>query len=551
MSQDLIRQGRLVPALLALTPGWAETAARAGIDDGDMAGIVAEAARLADDALAPLGAAADSEGAKVVDGRVITPKGQPEAWRLLGENGWLAVDLAEQYGGQGLPTALHAAASLAFEGAAMPFMMAAGSSRAGAHLLAAAAPELAAAWGPKIASGEWHLTICISEPQAGSDVGRARTRAAPDGDHWRISGKKCWISFGDHDMADRIGHLCLARTGAPEEGTRGLSLFLVANTDEDGAPNGIAVERIEEKLGLHGSPTCVLNFENAKATLIGQVGRGLPVMFNMIELMRLQTGAQGAGIALECAKIARAYAEDRAQGGRPDADPPAIITHPDVARMVLGIEADAALATAMVLECALALDESRAKVEGAAERAALLLPLAKTFGGETAFDCASAAIQVLGGAGYTREWPVERHLRDARIITIYEGATGMQAQDFALRRVLRPDAPGLAALLARMAGERAAHPDRALAARASGIASRFEALAEGLRDERVATVDRLGAADALLRAGWCMMRAHLALRLALLGEDGARWAALTLHYADAEMTRAEAGTTIPAELLAV
>lgn len=540
-----------IASLLSLTPGWAPLADRTGLDPADLESLLSEAARLSEDALIPLAAHADAAHCRVEDGRVKTPSAYPDAYRLMGGNGWLTADLPEAFGGQDLPVALHAAASLFFEGAAMPFMMLAGSSRAGAHCLAAHAPDLAAEWGPKLSAGEWALTICISEPDAGSDVGRIRTRATQQDGIWRLSGKKCWISFGDHDVTARIGHLALARTGAPEDGTRGLSLFLVPDRDETGR-NAISVERIEEKLGLHGSPTCVLNFEGARAIPVGPAGRGLPTLFAMIELMRLQTGCQGAGVSMACARLARAYAAERRQGGRPDRAPVPILSHPDVLRMVTKIEADAALAAAMVLEAAAALDAAKAGDAAAGARAAFLLPLAKTFGGETAFDAASMAIQVFGGAGYTREWPVERHLRDARIITIYEGATGMQAQDFLLRRLLKDEGVGMRAVLDGLAAERASHPDPAQAAIAAASALRFEALAENLTS--AAAAGDMGAAlrgaDGCLRAGWALMRAHLALRVAQTGPEGARLARFALHFAADEMSRAETAALLPAEALA-
>ncbi|MGG7565212.1 acyl-CoA dehydrogenase family protein [Rhodovulum sp. DZ06] len=539
---------QLIPALLAQTPGWDAQAARAGLDADDVAGILSEAARVTREVLAPAAATADAVHAQLVDGRVKMPEGSGEAYRFMGENGWLTTDLPEEFGGQGLPTALHIAASLFFEGEATPLMMAGASARAGMHLLAAVAPDMAAEWGPKIAAAEWAMTICISEPDAGSDVGRIRTRAEADGDAWRLYGKKCWISSGDHDMTARIGHLCLARTGAPEEGTRGLSLFLVANTTDDGADNHIVLERIEEKLGLHGSPTCVLNFEGAQARMIGKPGRGLAVMFHMIEVMRLQSGAHGVAMALASAELATRYAAERTQGGRPDQPAVAIDTHPDVKRMLAQLDADAALATAMLFECAVALDESRAGDASAAARAAFLLPLAKTFGGEAGFDCASQALQVFGGAGYTREWPVERHLRDSRIITIFEGATGMQGQDFLMRRLLKDEGAGLKAVVARFAEERAAHPDP-LNAEAERILRRFLGLAEGLTAEGVSTPARLLAADGCLRAGWAMMRAQLALRLARVGDRERRLARFALHFADAEMARAEAACALDPDML--
>ncbi|WP_121631681.1 acyl-CoA dehydrogenase family protein [Tropicibacter alexandrii] len=487
---------RLVEAILNATPGWDAQLAEAGLDATDVSQILTEAARLAETTVAPLAGIADREHCKVVEGRVKTPAGYAEAYRALGENGWITADLSPEFGGMGLPLALNAAVILPFEAAAQPFMMASGSTRAGAHLLADRAPDLAADWCPKASEGKWTITICISEPDAGSDVGRIRTKAVQDGDTWRIDGTKCWISFGDHDMADRIGHLCLARTGTPEEGSRGLSLFLVPNDQ------GIFVERIEEKLGLNGSPTCVLRFEGAKGHLIGEPGRGLSQLFTMIELMRLQVGGQGAGIALACAGLARAYAADRKQGGKPSAPPVPIDTHPDVQRMLTALDAQAMLSTALVLEAAATVQAGHGDAAMSAY-AAFLLPLTKTFNGEGACEAAYTAVQVLGGAGYTQEWPAERYYRDARILTIYEGTTGMQGQDFLMRRLGKDQGAGLAVLAGRIrAGE------DSLALR---LLDRFEALVADVLAQDMGV--QMAAADAVLRAGWVLTSAYLAARL--------------------------------------
>ncbi|WP_010140784.1 acyl-CoA dehydrogenase family protein [Oceanicola sp. S124] len=537
----------LIAGLLQATPGWDALEASAGLEADDTAMILSEAWRLGEALLEPLAAHADEVGCRIENGRLRTPDGYAEAFARLGADGWLAADLPEDVGGQGLPLAIHAATSLGFEGAAMPFMMLAGSTRAAAHCLLSAAPELAATWAPKLASGDWAATICISEPDAGSDVGRIRTRAEAQGDHWRITGQKCWISFGDHDMTTRIGHLCLARTGAPEEGTRGLSLFLIPDVLDDGRRNAIRLERIEEKLGLHGSPTCVLSFEGAEAQMLGAPGRGLSALFAMIERMRLQTGCQGAGIALRAAALARRYAGERLQGGRPDAAPVPILSHPDVRRQLLHLDAQAALLVALVLEAAVAADQARTGDEGAELRQAFLLPLAKNFGGELAFETASGAMQVLGGAGYTREWPAERYLRDARIITIYEGTTGMQAQDFLVRRLLKDEGRSLAAFLAAARAELAASPPGA--AEAGAVLDRFEALAGRIAGSGAPMSDLLGQADGYLRAGFAATSALLATRMAGLGAQGSAWARYHLHFASAQMTLAETACDLPPELL--
>src|SRR5690606_31282266 len=268
-------------------------------------------------------------GARGMEGRVKLPPGFVDGFRQYAEAGWLGIDAPIDFGGLDIPLTLQAACGPLFDRGCMALMMAAGSSRGAIHLLAAAADATTAAeWGPKLVSGEWAATICISEPEAGSDVGRIRTKAELRDGAWLVTGQKIWISFGDHDMASRIGHCMLARTN-DQPGTRGLSLFLVPN-HIDGAPNGVSLERIEEKLGLHGSPTCAMRFREAKGILLGEEGRGLPQLFAMIEPMRLHTGIQGLGIASAAADLAEEYASLRRHGGPPDqpplssADPPVV-----------------------------------------------------------------------------------------------------------------------------------------------------------------------------------------------------------------------------------
>lgn len=506
--------------LLRATPGWRRLLElRPDLDDATADAILEEAAKVAEGVLAPLNGPANRQGCRLEGGRVATPDGFAEAYRALGEGGWLAMDVAEAFGGQGLPIAIQAACQPLFERACMAFMMLPGSSRAAAHLLAEVADaETAAAWGPRLADGTWSATICISEPDAGSDVGRIRTRAERRDGVWRVTGGKMWISFGDHDMAGRIGHCLLARTSdAP--GTRGLSLFLVPDRDAAGARAAIAVERVEEKMGLHGSPTCVLRFEGAEAILLGEEGRGLPQLFAMIERMRLLTGGQGLGIASGAVAVARAYAAERRQGGAPDAPPLPLADHADVRRQLVAMAAATELLRAALLELAVSMDLARLEPEAEARAdhaafAAWMLPLAKNFGAETGFAVASAAMQVLGGAGYTKEWPVEQALRDIRVAAIYEGTTGMQAQDFLLRRLWRDQGLGLRAFLGRARADLA---DPAVPPEARTVATEclngFEALSVELMALRTDPRRGEAVADAYLRAGWLAATAWLAGRL--------------------------------------
>ena len=400
--------------------------------------ILDSANRYASAHLVQLNKVGDRNGCALVSGRVVTPDGHRQAWQAFIDGGWLALDAPLELGGVGLPNALGIAVQEIFDTACPAFGMMPVPQRSSARLLQAHGDDaVKAEWLPKLISGEWGATICISEPDAGSDVRRIRTRATRNGDgNWQITGEKCWISFGDQDLTARIGHFLLAQSEA------GISLFLVPSWVEDPANrNTVYVRRIEEKLGLHLSPTCALGFEAAQAYLIGEEGRGLQQLFVMITNMRLATGVQGAGIAAAAYACAKAYAEERRQGGAgPQAVP--IAEHADIQATLLSMAARLETLRALNLAVANHADLARSSLDGAVRSHASalngwLLPIVKTLGGDAAFDNASDAIQILGGAGYTREWPVEQYLRDARVLTIFEGTTGMQAQDLLMRRALK------------------------------------------------------------------------------------------------------------------
>lgn len=404
--------------------------------------ILREAARFADDVLVPLNARDERDGPAIVEGRVHTSPAHREAWASFTAAGWPSLDLPVEFGGQGLPVTLAVAVQEIFDRACPAFGMLTVPIRSAVRLIASYGDDRTKdEWLPQLTAGAWGATICISESGAGSDVARIRTRAAPDADGvWRIDGEKQWISYGDHDLTARIGHCLLART--PEGG---LSLFLVPNM-VDGRSNGVVVRRLEEKLGLHLSPTCALGFENARGVLLGEVGRGLPQMFVMITNMRLAVGAMGLGIASGAADMALNYAEERIQGG--GRTPCPIIEHPDVQRQLLEMHAQVEMLRGLLLSAAAQADLAAYEADMAARQEAellsqWLLPIIKTLGGEVSFDVASSAIQVLGGAGYTRDWPVEQALRDARVLTVFEGTTGIQALDLLHRRLLKDGGRGL------------------------------------------------------------------------------------------------------------
>jgi len=418
------------------------------LDEGTIVAILEQAAAFATDTLEPLNRAMDAQGAQLRGGRVHTTPGHREAWAAFVANGWPSIDHEADYGGQQLPLPLCLAVQEIFDRACPAFGMLPVPQRSAARLIAAFATEdVKQALLPALASGELGATICISEAGAGSDVLQMRTRARDTPYGWRISGEKCWISFGDHDLTDAIVHCVLARSDDGSAARPEISLFLV---DTRAGADGVQVLRIEEKLGLHGSPTCTLAFDEAPATLIGERGRGLAQMFVMITQMRLAVSAMGLGIACSASDVALAYARERRQGGKPG-DPQPIVAHADIRRQLLELTARTQLLRGLMLNIA-NLAELAARGEDPADRercAALVqwfLPIAKTFGADCAFSNASGAIQVLGGAGYTAEWPVEQALRDARVLSVFEGTSGIQAIDLLHRRVIR-DGAGLQAFL--------------------------------------------------------------------------------------------------------
>ena len=495
-AETLVRHLEVAPFLDVL-----EASAPGVVDHDVWAAIIDHAARFACDVIAPLDLALDREGTRLVDGRVETASGHRAAWRQFARDGWLTLALPEEGGGQGLPLTLLTACEELFNRASPAFTMLATPNRTAAAMLqVAAAPEVRESWVPRLLSGEWAATICISEPDAGSDVGRIRTRATRGSDGvWRISGDKCWISYGDHDLTSRIGHCMLARS-SDVPGVRGLSLFLVPSSSEDGTPNGVEVRRIEEKLGLHGSPTCVLGFDGAQASLIGAEGRGLQTLFQMMLLMRLSCAPQGVGVAEAALSTALPYAHDRRQGGDPAARPVPIIDHADVQRQLLRMAARVEIGRGIALATAAVMDLSDRSIEaeagaGWAALAQFLLPIAKDFSARLGFDVASDAIQVLGGAGYTREWPVERHLRDARVFALFEGTTGIQALDMLHRRLWRDEGGGLQRFLS---AARADLLDEPLAAPMARTLDRLESVSQTLDSWRAKPRDAEAGATAYL-----------------------------------------------------
>lgn len=499
-----------------------------------VAAVLTEAQRFADTWLGPLNASADRNAPRLVDGHVQVSADHRAAWQAFVEGGWNAIDFEPEIGGQGLPLLIAVAVQQLFDRSHPAFGMLAVSTRSAARLLSASGDEsLRQSWLPRMAAGDWTASICISEAGAGSDLGRMRTRAHRQADgSWTVTGEKQWISFGDHDLSERIGHCVLART----EATKGLSLFLVPDRLEDGNRNAVFVRRIEDKLGLHQSPTCAIGFEDAQAVLLSEEGRGLADIFVMIVNMRLAVAATGVGIASGAADLALQYAGERRQGGG-GAEPTLLAEHADVQRMLLSMSSDAEVLRGLVYATAVQADLARLSPDEAERNrsSALLqwlLPLIKTVGGETAFRNASGAIQVLGGAGYTTEWPAEQALRDARVLTIFEGTSGMQALDLLHRRLWRDRGLGLLEFLDVARADLAGAP-RAGAAALELALDRLDEVAGCLMELQDRPREAEAGAVALLDLAGLAARGWIAVRLSKLGgEDAAstRLAALGEYW---------------------
>lgn len=414
--------------------------------------LLSEAARFADSILVPLNAKMDREGVSFYEGKVATSHAHKQASQQFIDMGWTTLSRPQTHGGQEAPLALWAAIQGIFDRSCPAFGMLPVSQISAVKLIAHwASDELCDIWLPKLIEAQWGATICISEVEVGSDIARLRTKAIRQKDgNWKISGEKCWISYGSHDLSERIGH-CLLAKAYDENGTSlGISLFLVPDRHEDdrgdfSIPNGVFVRRLEEKMGLHGSPTCSLGFENAQAFLLGEVGRGLAQMFVMITNMRLSVAIMGAGIASNAFDVAKTYSFMRKQGGAADRPPVDISRHIDVKRMLFTSGAQVNLLRSLIFTVAnyadLAVKAQEPKIKH--DHTILLqflLPIIKTIGGEIGFDSASIAMQILGDAGYTKDWPVEQAMRDARVLTIFEGTSGIQALDLLHRRLGGRDA---------------------------------------------------------------------------------------------------------------
>ena len=427
----------------------------ADLADGAAEALLDEAAKFAENRLAPINRNGDLDGAKLIDGAVKTSPGWREAYAQWIEGGWNSVTASPDHGGMGLPHLLNAACTEMWNSANMAFalcpLLGFGAIDA---VESHASDELKSIYLAKMISGEWTATMNLTEPSAGSDLNALRARAERQADgSYRITGQKIFITYGDHDMTENVIHLVLARLPDAPAGTRGISLFLVPKflVNADGSPgarNDVLCAGLEHKLGIHGSPTCTMAFGDkggAIGWLVGQENKGLACMFTMMNSARMSVGLQGVALAERAMQQALAYARDRRQGRAPGSSTPAgamdaIVHHPDIARTLMTMRACADAARAICYATAGALDRSHrladpAERKQAAERNALLTPVAKAFSTDIGNEVASMGVQVHGGMGFIEETGAAQFMRDVRIAAIYEGANGIQAIDLVQRKL--------------------------------------------------------------------------------------------------------------------
>jgi len=407
-----------------------------------VAAMLEAAAQLANDVVAPTNVIGDTQGAKLVNGQVVVPDEFKAAYRQYVEGGWPGLSFSPEYDGMGQPMLVGMAVEEMLQSANLAWSLCPMLTQGAIHALESyASKELRKAYLPKMISGEWTGTMNLTEPQAGSDLSVIRAFAEPDGDAYRVTGQKIFITWGDHDMTDNVIHLVLARIKGAPEGVKGLSLFVVPKfkLDANGKPdafNNVETISIEHKLGIHGSPTCVLGFHAAEGYLVGEENKGLMSMFAMMNRARLNVGLEGVSISERSYQQALWQANDRVQGGVP------IINHPDVRRMLMQMKSETEAMRAVAYFAASHLDKAEKSADTKVQKHSaamveLLTPIVKGWSTETAQVLTSLGIQIHGGAGYVEETGAAQHYRDARITTIYEGTTGIQALDFVGRKILR------------------------------------------------------------------------------------------------------------------
>ncbi len=531
---------------IAKLPGYEESAEV-------LDSILEEAAAFASGVLDPLNRSGDVEGCTWNDGTVAVPHGFKEAYKKFAEAGWIGLPVPEEYGGQALPQLVL--------GPALEMWNAANIGFANGPLLNQGAIEAIELTGsdaqkrryiPNLVSGKWTGTMCLTEPQAGSDLAQVRSKAVPEGDHYLISGQKIFITFGEHDMSENIVHLVLARLPGAPEGTRGISMFIVPKflVNDDGTlgeRNDVYCSGIEHKLGINANPTCTLNYgekgTGAIGYLVGEPNKGLENMFIMMNAARFSVGVQALGLADRAYQSALEYAKQRIQGRdlnpmAKDKTPKPIIEHPDVRRMLMSMKAGIEAMRALALVTAASLDlaarhpdektrkEHRAFVE-------LMIPIVKGWSTEVAIDICSTALQVFGGMGYVEETGIAQQYRDVRITPIYEGTTGIQAMDLVGRKLIRDMGSTATVVIKQMkklAGELAAEKDQDLRAIGAVFGQGVDALADVSQWIGMNAMSDLNKAFAcsvpylklwgVVAGGWQMARAAKIAAAHLAAKDG-------------------------------
>ena len=411
--------------------------------------ILEEAGKISSEVLHPLNVVGDTEGCRLENGVVHTPTGFKAAFEQMKEGGWTGLDMPEEFGGQNMPYVIGTAVGEMFSSANQAFTMYQGLTHGAASaILAHGSDAQKATYLPKMVSCEWTGTMNLTEPHCGTDLGLMRTKAEPQDDgSYRVTGQKIFISSGEHDMADNIVHLVLAKIPGGPEGIKGVSLFIVPKflVNEDGslgARNGVSVGKIEEKMGIHGNSTCVMNYDGAVGYLLGQEHKGMRAMFTMMNEARIGVGMQGLSQAEAAYQNAVIYAKDRLQGRdvtgvkNPDGPADPLIVHPDIRRSLMDQKSFTEGARAFILWGAMLIDQAHRRDDAAADGlVSLMTPVIKGFLTDQGYDMTVQAQQVYGGHGYIEEWGMSQYTRDARIAMIYEGANGVQALDLVGRKL--------------------------------------------------------------------------------------------------------------------
>jgi alkylation response protein AidB-like acyl-CoA dehydrogenase len=531
-------------------PGYAD------LDTGFTAAVLDEAGKVATEVLAPLNAVGDREGCHLENGVVRTPKGFSEAFTAMKEGGWTALDCDPDYGGQGLPYLMGTAVGEMFVSANMAFNMYQGLTH-GAYsaIHAHGTAEQKATYLPRMVACDWTGTMNLTEPHCGTDLGLMRTKAEPQADgSYRITGQKIFISAGEHDLAENIIHLVLAKAPGGGEGTKGISLFIVpkflVNPDGSlGARNSLSCGKIEEKMGIHGNATCVMNYDGATGWLLGDLHKGMRAMFTMMNEARLGVGLQGYAQAEAAYQNALAYAKDRLQGravtGAENPAGPAdpLIVHPDIRRNLMEQKSFVEGARALTFWAASLIDRSVRQGDAAAEGlVSLMIPVIKGFQTDKGFEMAVAAQQVYGGHGYIEEWGMSQFARDARIAMIYEGANGVQALDLVGRKLAQDGGRHVMAFFEMVKAECKAHDGDE---RMKGFVEPLKAASRQLQQAGMFFMQNgMKAPNAALAGSYDFMHlmGHVCLGLMWTRMAKAAHAALDAGAADADFYRAKIAT---------